>query len=353
MSDTLNRQTAKGSIKRLPSVKRSPISLSQETLVKTSFLPSGGPLPVVMQPVLEGVNLAVWAKSSLGVIEKALIENGGLLLRGFDITSEADFEEFLTSISLNLMHYIEGATPRTQISEKIYTSTEYPADQHIALHNELTYIISWPMRILFFCSRPADENGETPIADVRGVFRRIDLKIREKFISKGWMLLRNYGDGLSLSWESAFRTSDRLQVEDYCRKSQVEYEWKENNRLRTRQVRPAVARHPRTREMVWFNHVAFWHVSSLDPKVREAVQAVFKEEDLPYNTYYGDGSPIEDSVVEEIREAYRLETIEFSWQRGDVLLLENMLVAHGRNPFKGPRRILAAMGDACSDRGLI
>ena len=166
------------------------------------------------------------------------------------------------------------------------------------------------------------------------------------------MLVRNFGEGMSLPWQTSFHTDDRREVERYCESADIEYEWKPGGGLRTRQVRPALARHPRTREAVWFNHVAFWHVSSLEPHVREGMEAAFSREDLPYNTYYGDGAEIEDSVVEEIREAYARETVEFPWAAGDVLMLDNMLVAHGRNPFAGERRVLAAMGEPCGDRGL-
>jgi alpha-ketoglutarate-dependent taurine dioxygenase len=110
-------------------------------------------------------------------------------------------------------------------------------------------------------------------------------------------------------------------------------------------VRPAITQHPTTGEKVWFNHVAFWHVSSLPAEVREALLSVFSEDELPYNTYYGDGSPIEDSIVQEIREAYAEETIAFPWQKGDLLMLDNMLVAHGRNPFSGERKVIVAMAE--------
>jgi alpha-ketoglutarate-dependent taurine dioxygenase len=237
------------------------------------------------------------------------------------------------------------------LSEKVYTSTEYPADQSIALHNELTYVVTWPMKIYFFCVTAPAQGGETPIADVRRVLNRIDPKIRERFTRKNWMLVRNFGAGLSLPWESTFRTTSRKEVENYCRSAQIEFEWKAGNRLRTRQVRPAITKHPKTGQPVWFNHAAFWHVSSLEEKVRETLLAEFKMEDLPYNTYYGDGSPIEETVIEEIRAAYRDETIVFPWKQGDLLLLDNMLAAHGRRPFAGPRKILVAMGEPFGPRG--
>jgi len=96
----------------------------------------------------------------------------------------------------------------------------------------------------------------------------------------------------------------------------------------------------------------FWHLWSLAPAVRESMLAVFDEKDVPYNVFYGDGSVIENAVIEHITEAYNSETVAFPWQEGDVLMLDNMLVAHGRNPFTGPRKVIVAMADPCSDRGL-
>jgi alpha-ketoglutarate-dependent taurine dioxygenase len=246
------------------------------------------------------------------------------------------------------MKYMEGATPRTELKEKIYTSTEYPADHRIALHNELTYTLTWPMKISFFCVQAPSERGETPIADVRGVLRRLGPRVADRFRTRGgWMLVRNFREGLSLPWQKSFNSADASEAEAYFRAARIDWEWQSGGRgLVTRQVRPATARHPQTGEEVWFNHIAFWHVSSLEPEVRETLLSTMGVESLPYNTYYGDGSPIEDSLVEEIREAYRDETVSFPWQPGDLLLLDNMLVAHGRNSYRGERKILAAMGEA-------
>ncbi len=121
--------------------------------------------------------------------------------------------------------------------------------------------------------------------------------------------------------------------------------------MRTRQVRRAIVAHPQTREEVWFNHVAFWHISSLKASLRSVFLAEFVEADLPYNTYYGDGSPINNDIVAQIREAYSAETVAFPWQAGDVLFLDNMLVAHGRSPYEGQRRVVVAMGDGISSFG--
>ena len=79
--------------------------------------------------------------------------------------------------------------------------------------------------------------------------------------------------------------------------------------------------------------------------MRESLLSMMPAEDLPRNVYFGDGSPIEDSVVDEIRELYRQRAVSFPWQEGDILMLNNMLTAHGRNPFVGARKIVVAMGE--------
>jgi hypothetical protein len=83
----------------------------------------------------------------------------------------------------------------------------------------------------------------------------------------------------------------------------------------------------------------------LDPAVRESLLSLFGEDQLPRHVYYGDGSPIEDSVIAEIRAVYQEAAIAFPWQQGDVLMLDNMLAAHSRNPYVGSRKIVVALGE--------
>jgi alpha-ketoglutarate-dependent taurine dioxygenase len=330
---------------RRKAFQRRAISVQLEDLVRMESLRPGQMLPLVIKPHMRGVKLSAWVSHNLDLIESRLMKHGGILFRGFDLGTLTDFQEVVAATSVQLMHYAESATPRTELSDKFYTSTEFPRTHTIALHNELTYVSTWPMKIWFFCATPSETGGETPIADVRRVFDNIDPEIRARFMEKGWMLVRNFGDGLGLPWERSFHTSDKSEVEEYFAQARIEYEWKEEGRLRTRQVRPAVLAHPRTGENLWFNHIAFWHVNSLDPKLLEAMLATLKAEDFPYAVYYGDGSPIEPSIVKNLRDAYDRETMTFPWQKGDLLMLDNMLVAHGRKPYTGNRKILVAMGE--------
>lgn len=342
----------KTSIKRLSAVRRKPVSVSQKELVKLELLRPESQLPVVARPTLRGVDLVTWAQDNQETVKAHLLKHGAVLFRGFIISEADEFERFIGAVSSKLLEYKERSSPRSQVSSHIYTSTDHPADQNIFLHNENSYQQTWPLKIFFFCVTPAPQGGDTPIADCRRVYQCIDPKIRERFIQKKVMYVRNFGDGFGLSWQAVFQTTDKSIVERQCRNAGIEVEWKEGNRLRTRAVRSVIARHPLTQEMSWFNHAVFFHVSTLEASTRDALLAEFKEEDLPTNTFYGDGSTIEPSVLEEIRGCYVQETVAFTWEEGDVLMLDNMLVAHGRAPFSGPRKILVGMSEPISERGI-
>src|SRR5690606_1965391 len=139
---------------------------------------------------------------------------------------------------------------------------------------------------------------------------------------------------LGLTWREAFQTDERAAVERHCRDNRIDWEWLDEERLRTRQVRPAIRVHPRTGDRVWFNHAVFFHISSLEPATRDAITAGLAPEDYPFDTFYGDGGPFEQDVLDELRAAYAAETTLFDWQTHDILLIDNMLVAHGREPFE-------------------
>jgi len=327
---------------------RKAVTLSAQEVVALEPLRPGDRLTVA-RPMVAGVDLAAWVRSHREPVEIHLLAHGGLLFRGFGLRSLADFEHLTAAFGADLLEYSYRSTPRSQVSGNVYTSTEYPADQHIPMHNEMSYTSSWPMKIWFFCVQPAQRGGQTPIADSRRVYERIRLQVRERFARLGVMYQRNFGHELDLPWESVFQTSEKAEVESFCRAAGLQFEWKPGNRLRTRQICQGVAHHPRTGEPVWFNQAHLFHVSSLPPEVREALLSEFPEEELPRNTYYGDGSPIEDEVLAEVREAYRQEAAGFPWEQGDVLMLDNMLMAHGRAPFEGPRKILVGMAEPATN----
>ncbi len=332
-------------VKKMPGIKRQPVLLSQEGIVKVEPLHPDSDLPLVINALADGVHLCDWVENNREFIEGQLLKHGAILFRRFKVNSADGLKQVVKAMCGDMMEYRERSSPRSQVSEKIYTSTDYPEDQSIFPHNEHSYSRTFPLKLFFCCLTPAQEGGYTPLADTRKIFARLSRQIRDRFIEKKWMLVRNYGAGFGLPWQTVFQSDDRSSVEQYCRDVGIECEWKENNGLRTRQVRSAVIRHPRTGQLTWFNHATFFHVTTLEPMMRDALLAEFKEEDLPTNSYYGDGSPIEPSVLDELRAAYLEELITFSWEAGSVVLLDNVLTSHARTPYSGPRKILFAMAE--------
>lgn len=329
------------------SIGRKAVRMTQECLVHAEPLEPDRLLPLVIRPAVSGLSLLAWARNNRDFVETALLKHGGILFRDFNVKGPGEFEQFIAAVSDEVLEYRERSSPRLHVGGRIYTSTEHPADQSIFLHNENSYQATFPLKIFFYCVTPAASGGETPLADCRAVFRRIDPQVRQRFVEKKWMYVRNFGDGFGLSWQTVFQTADRSEVEAYCRAKGIGVEWKEHNRLRTRAVQPAVAMHPRTGEPVWFNHATFFHVTTLDAPTRDVLLAEFQPEDLPTNTYYGDGSPIEAAVLEQLREIYRREAVCFPWRENDILMLDNMLSAHGRAPYTGTRKVLVGMAEPC------
>ena len=335
-------------LRSLRSIKPQRVQLGGQPLVCKSLFQPEQTLPLVMQPVRSDIDPVTWAKSNLAEIEADLVKHGAILFRDFPLRSSADFETFVRAISPQLMDYTERSTPRSEVAAGIYTSTEYPEDQHIPLHNENSYSHTWPRKIYFFCAEPAPVGGATPLADSRKVYEAIDKRVRDRFIEKGVMYVRNYREDLDLPWPTVFQTSDRGKVERYCAKVGMRCEWRDRDSLRTTQVRQVIVIHPVTKERVWFNQAHLFHVSSLERKLGESMQALYANDELPRNSYYGDGTPIEMSALDEIRRAYSENAVTNSWQEGDLVLLDNMLTAHGRTPYKGTRKILVAMADPFS-----
>jgi amino acid adenylation domain-containing protein len=348
METTKRRESSFGKFKQ---VKPKAVSSTPAKLVEIGPMRPGQDLPLLVTPAMPDLDLAEWAADNREDLDRELLKHGAILFRGFKIESPEDFERFARAVCSDLFNE-NGEHPRETVNGNVYTPVFYPPDQKLLWHNENSFNLQWPAKILFCSLQPAEQGGETPIVDSRKVFERISPEIRQRFLEKGVLYMRNYGNGLGLTWQTVFQTASRKEAEAYCRDNEMEVDWKEGDRARTRMCRPAAARHPKTGEMSWFNQAQHFHVSCLAPETRSSLQALFQEEDLPRNCYYGDGAPIEDEVMREILDAYEELEVVFPWQKGDIVMLDNMLVAHARNPFAGKRKLLVSMGEMINSKEL-
>jgi alpha-ketoglutarate-dependent taurine dioxygenase len=327
-----------------PIPRRQAVALTADAHVESRPLVPGRDFPLAKVSDLRGgLDALAWLRSKVEPVRADLRRHGAVLLRGFALGGLEPMAEAVRLVAgRDLAEYDYRSTPRTRLGGGVYTSTEYPADQSIPMHNEMSYARSWPRCLGFWCRKAARDGGETPLADSHAVYQRLDPALRRRFEENGVMYVRNYGV-LDLPWQEVFQTSSTEEVERYCAEAGIEWEWKGNGRLVTRQICQAVTVHPETGKSVWFNQAHLFHVSSLAPAVRASLLALLPVEDLPRNACYGDGSPIADAVITEINAAFAEATCVFPWEDGDFLLVDNLLLAHGRRPFQGEREVLVAM----------
>jgi alpha-ketoglutarate-dependent taurine dioxygenase len=266
--------------------------------------------------------------------------HGAIMLRGLPTDLQL-FTDIVKLIGGEPLPYTERSTPRTEVGENVYTSTEYPSDQPIPMHNENSYSDTWPSILFFLCQTAAETGGATPIADSRSVFGLIPAEVRQRFAG-GVLYARSFRDGIGLSWQEAFQTASRAEVEAYCILHNQELEWT-NDGLRTRHIRPAWQREPQTGAQVWFNQTNLFHVSALDDEIREVLLSEYGLNGLPRNAYLANGAPILADDLKAINSAYRQASLVLPYRQGDVLVITNMLIAHGREAYRGRRKVLVAM----------
>lgn len=298
--------------------------------------------PLILKPRQNGSGFQSLLADHKDAIESYLKEYGAVMFKGLGIQGIEDFNRAASTFG-SLIDYKERSSPRRSVADKIYTSTDHPADQVINMHNENSYSRSWPLKIAFYCLKPSISGGETPLADSRRVLKMLSEKTKAKFIERGVKYIRNLNTSLGLDWQAVFQTADKRKVEDYCLTNEIDFEWLGNDRLRLTYATPAVRKHPQTGELVWFNHAFFFNLYSLPADFVEDILTVMSLDEFAFLSYYGDGSEIELEVIEEIRSIYNTISVKPKWEKGDFVLVDNMLTAHGRNSYTGDRKILVAM----------
>jgi alpha-ketoglutarate-dependent taurine dioxygenase len=286
---------------------------------------------------------------------------GAILFRGFGLRTAEDFHAIAAQCFGDVLRlYLGGISPRGQIVPGVYESTRIPRYLRISQHSEMSYLPNPPYALAFFCDVEPSHGGETPLADARLIYRRIPGPLMARFEMHGIRYHRNlYGPRrnpftgalcriveLHTSWIAAFGTSDRSEVERICAEQQSTVRWNSEESALITNTLPAVRRHPETGETVWFNHVSTFLATprSVGPARWLLYHAAYPLPHLrPFHATFGNGDPISLADLNEINAAIDSATVQFRWRRGDLLLVDNFLVTHGRMPFRGDRRILVAI----------
>ena len=335
--------------KKFLKTKKKVINVNTQEMVSITPLSENRTYPLLVKPQMQHVVLGEWLETNKEKIRKRLEETGAMLFRGFDIKDLAQFKQIAGRLGQQEMDYVDQSSPRTRVSNKVYTSTDFPQDQVINLHNELSYSHEWPLQILFYCHQAPETGGETPIADSHVVYQNLSEETISKFRTRGIKYVRNMVPGIGLSWQDVYQTEDRAEVESICHENGILFEWVTEDHLRISWTRPAIQDHPTTNLPVWFNHGYFFNARKLDQSLLAMIE---DKAHYPFNTFYGTGEEIEEETMQEIEAAFEKAKVAFPWQEGDILLLDNMRMAHARNAFEGNRKVYVAMNDPFSLSGV-
>lgn len=310
-------------------------------------------------------HVSSWVKSNQHQFTNWLTTHGAVLLRGFPLNTPSDFANVVKSFGGDEILYKGGIVPRSRIQDGIYTSTELNRKFPIKIHQEMAYQREFPDRQLFFCDTPCENGGETPIADMRKVKAGVSPEVLEKLRTKGIKYVQVLHNRdvprreaykkmnplyVHLTWQETFGTDNREEVNSICTRKGFDIVWRSNGDLELDIILPAFRQHPITGDELWFNHLAAQHFNKLALKtaigdvVYHFRKKLYKSlSDHPNQVYYGDGETIPFSDMESIYEAIAQNTIVFPWQKGDLLIIDNLIMGHGRNVYKGERKILVSL----------
>ncbi|MFF0189220.1 TauD/TfdA family dioxygenase [Streptomyces sp. NPDC005244] len=284
-----------------------------------------------------------WAAEARQVLASALAEHGAVVIRGLELHDATEVAAVLDRLGAEPVAEKETFAQRETYGPGVYSASPWPPNQPMCMHHELSYTLVPPGLMLFACLSEPTVGGATCVADAAAVLDALPTGLVERFERDGWLLTRTYNDEIGATVTEAFGTADRTAVEAYCRTQGISWSWQSDGSLRTTQRRRAVVRHPVDGRRCWFNQTAFLNEWTLAPEVREYLVEEYGADGLPFNTFYGDGEPLDEDVVRLINSAYEDHTLRMPWQAGDLLAVDNIRTAHSREAYEGPRSVVVAM----------
>lgn len=286
-----------------------------------------------------------WLQAHRVELRAAQRAAGALLVRGLGLRDHTDVAAAAEVFVDQPMVEHEAFATRHSYSRTVYSSSEWPADQPMCMHHELSYASSFPATMVFGCLRTPASGGAIALADAELVLRSLPQRLVDRFARQGWILRRTYGDSVGVSWQDALLATDRAGAQRYAERNDLTLRWLPDGRLTTEQRRPAVLRHPGTGGRCWFNQIAFLNEWTLEPVIREYLLLEFGADGLPFNTCHGDGEPISEPVVQTINTVYERCAVREPWSEGDLLVVDNVRMAHSRDTFEGTREVAVVLGD--------
>ncbi|MBE8986036.1 TauD/TfdA family dioxygenase [Nostoc sp. LEGE 12450] len=242
--------------------------------------------------------------------------NGILLFRGFDVDVDI-FKEFTNLLSIDFINYAGGAFSRRVINgdETLLSVNDFKSE--IKLHGEMYYQKNIPLMLWFFCANPPLEDGETTVCDGRQFFNEISSSTKELFSKKKLKFTVRVSQE---DWQKKYQTDDLNQLEEMCRKNNTHLTVNEDQSILLEYISPAIIPSRCGKYRVFINSLL--PTKQLNPKILN----------------FEDDSEIPEEVVSELNQIAEKITTEISWRKGDILMIDNTRILHGRRAFADDQR---------------
>ncbi|ETX10831.1 SyrP [Marinomonas ushuaiensis DSM 15871] len=288
-------------------------------------------------------NFLQWVEKNKTELQGLLIKHGAVLFRGFPVGTSDLFEQMLDHTDYKNMPYVGGAAPRTQVTaSRIVTANESPATETIPFHHEMAQVPTPPGYIFFYCDIASPVGGATSIlhsGEICEKFFDLNPSFAKKVEEQGVRYIRvmpeetDTSSAIGRSWKETFNVKTREEAEERMKDAGMRWEWLEDGDLKTEtSILEAIRYDEETKQKVFFNSMVAVYSGWNDSR-NEGKKAVAT----------ADGEPMDDATMNALIEEMNKSCVNFKWQAGDVLWINNHTTLHARQPFEGDRRILASI----------
>ncbi|XP_024532138.1 clavaminate synthase-like protein At3g21360 [Selaginella moellendorffii] len=314
-------------------------SFSQLSFSFQKKLDDGSPFPLVLAPAHESskdagaLARALLIEEQRSQLEEWLIQSGAVLLRGFEVWTAQELDSIIDALGWEEYNYMElgGLANRKRVHGKVLTANDLPLDWYVGYHNEAAYLKKPPSKIAFFAAKPPEPGtrGATPIVPGHVVYKRVLERnhLAEQLLNKGRVVTYSYLN--NRAWRMHFSAQDKQTAETNAMKQNMTLTWlpKGEAILESQPLQPLFKKDSAGRMAIFTSIGTFLEFNKMQKK------------DFPKSTIkFEDGTLLQDETAEELVEIMLEEEVVFSWEKGDVLLVDNSAVLHSRQKCTSKER---------------
>lgn len=243
-------------------------------------------------------------------------EYGVLLFRGFS-TDTAIFKEFSNLFSTDFLDYAGGAFNRRVINGDQTVLSVNDFQTAIKLHGEMYYQKKIPLMLWFFCANPAAQDGETTVCDGRQFFNELSDATKELFNQKKLKFTAKMNKE---QWQHKYKTDDINKLAEFCKLNDTHLTKYADDSIKLEYIRPLVS-------------------SSRCGKYQVFINSLLPGMDLsPEILSFDDNSQIPADLMAELNAIAEKVTTNICWHKGDILMIDNTRIMHGRLAFTDEKR---------------